>query len=125
APFAHLAVAAHRVGLLDDTLRRLHRQPTGHEEVAGIALGHLEQVALAAEALDVLPEHDLHDVSSVSSPSPTATATASGASSVSASPLSPASNVSSAGAASSSGASGAPPPSAVGGGELGGPGGIA
>ena len=41
-------------------------RPAGHEEVAGVAVGDVDDVALLAELLDVVAEHDLHSTVSVS-----------------------------------------------------------
>ena len=60
ARLLRLAAAPHRLGLRDDALGRLHRQTTRHQVVARVAVGHLEEVALLAERVDVFAEDDLH-----------------------------------------------------------------
>src|SRR5437764_1453211 len=57
-------VAAHRFALLHDTLGRLDRQAARHEVVPRVAVGDLDEVALATDVLDVVAQHDLHDWSS-------------------------------------------------------------
>ena len=39
-------------------------RPAGHEVVAGVAVGHVDHVALAAQVLHVVTQHDLHSVAS-------------------------------------------------------------
>ena len=60
AHLARVAVAAHRLGLRDHTLRRLHRETTRHEVVARVPVGDVDQVTLLAEVLDVVAQHDFH-----------------------------------------------------------------
>ena len=67
APVAGVAAAAHRVGLLLDARGRAQREPARHEEVAGVAVGDVDEVALLADVLDVGAQHDLHHASSPSS----------------------------------------------------------
>src|SRR5207248_6018238 len=80
---------AHRLGLGEGPLGRGHRQPAGHQEVPGITVGHVEDVALVPDLRDIGPQDDLHSA-----------------------PVS-ASTGSSAGSISSSASSAAPPTSAV------------
>ena len=60
---AGVAAAAHRVGLLLDARGRAQREPARHEEVAGVAVGDVDDVALLADVLDIGTQHDLHHAS--------------------------------------------------------------
>ena len=57
---ADLAGAPHRLGLSFDPGGGHHGQALRHEVVPGVAGGHLHEVALVAEVVDVGPQHDLH-----------------------------------------------------------------
>src|SRR5438105_4875927 len=76
ALLARRAVAPHALGLSNDALRCLQREPARDQEVARVAIGDIEQVALATEVVHVLPQDDLHDDSSSSPASTSASADA-------------------------------------------------
>src|SRR2546423_7904090 len=59
-----LTVAAHGFALLHDALGRLDRQAARYEVIPRVAVGDLDEVALATDVLDVVSQHDLHDWSS-------------------------------------------------------------
>src|SRR4029077_13997697 len=75
-----LTVASHRDRLTGQAVRRLHRKPARDQEVARVALRHVDDVTLAAELVDVGAKQHLHS----SPPDSSATATTSSSMSISA-----------------------------------------
>src|SRR5204863_5789150 len=67
---ARIATAPHRVGLLLHARGRAQGEPARHEEVARIAVGDVDDVALLPDVLDVLPKNDLHAASTSGPRSP-------------------------------------------------------
>src|SRR5690606_12265359 len=76
---AQVAVAPHRGRLLGDPGGGPEGQALRHEEVPGVAVRHVDDVALLADLVEVGPQHDLHDVSSSVVAVPASTSAPSGA----------------------------------------------
>jgi hypothetical protein len=60
ADLADLACATDGVHLLERTLGRAVRQPARDQEVPRVAVGHVDDVARAAERPHLLRQDDLH-----------------------------------------------------------------